>query len=73
MRRMTKQHRKGNLTGPQDADCTATISEVDGVESQRTIIGVSLLIPDGDCQLTVAGEATSSRWRKDKNGWSLLQ
>jgi hypothetical protein len=64
MRRMTKQHRKGNLTGPQDADCTVTISKVDGVESQRTITGVSLRISDGDYQLTVAGEATSSRMEK---------
>jgi len=71
MGRMTKELRKGRLIGPQDVDCTVTISKVDGVEALRTITDVSLRVPDGDYQLTVPGEASSSRWRKDKNGWSL--
>jgi hypothetical protein len=72
MSRLTQPLRKGRLIGPQDADCTVTISKVDGVEALRTITDVSLRVPDGDYQLTVPGEASSSRWRKDKNGWSLL-
>lgn len=49
----TRERRKGKLTGPQDADCTVTISKMDGVESLRTIGDVSLCVPDGDYKLTV--------------------
>jgi hypothetical protein len=35
------ERRKGKLTGHQVADCTVTISKIDGVESSRTITDVS--------------------------------
>jgi hypothetical protein len=66
------ERRKGKLTGHQVADCTVTISTIDGVESSRTITDVSPRVPDGDYKLTVAGESSTSRWRRDKNGWILL-
>jgi hypothetical protein len=49
-----------------------TISRMDGVESSRAITDVLPRVPDGDYKLTVAGESSTSRWRKDKNGWTLL-
>jgi hypothetical protein len=66
------ERRKGKLTGPQAADCTVAISKVNGVESSRTITEVSPHVLDGDYKLAVAGESLTSRWRKDKNGWTLL-
>jgi hypothetical protein len=66
------ERRQGKLTGQQAADCTVTISKVDGVESSRTITEVSPHPLDGDYKLAVAGETSMSRWRKDKNGWTLL-
>jgi hypothetical protein len=72
MRIPTMERRKGKLTGPQAADCTVTISKMDGVESSRSITDVSPRVPDGEYKLTVAGESSTSRWRKDRNGWSVL-
>jgi hypothetical protein len=72
MRMPTMEHRKGKLTGHQAADCTVTISKMDGVESSRTITDVSPHVLDGDYKLAVAGESSTSRWRRDKNGWSVL-
>jgi hypothetical protein len=66
------ERRKGKLAGPQAADCTVTISKIDGVESSRTIADISPRVPDGDYSLTVEGESSTSRWRKDKNGWTVL-
>ena len=66
------ERRQGKLTGHQTADCTVTISKMDGVESSRTINEVSPHVLDGDYKLAVAGESSTSRWRKDKNGWTLL-
>jgi hypothetical protein len=66
------ERRQGKLTGRQAADCTVTIMKVDGVESSRTIAEVSPHVLDGDYKLAVAGESSTSRWRKDKNGWTLL-
>jgi hypothetical protein len=72
MRIPTMQRRKGKLTGHQVADCTVTISRMDGVESSRAITDVLPRVPDGDYKLTVAGESSTSRWRKDRDGWALL-
>jgi hypothetical protein len=41
------ERRKGKLTGPQAADCTVTISKMDGVESSLTISAVSLHVLEG--------------------------
>jgi hypothetical protein len=72
MRIPTMERRKGKLAGRQAADCTVTISKIDGVESSRTITDISPRVPDGDYKLTVEGESSPSLWRKDKNGWTLL-
>jgi hypothetical protein len=66
------ERRKGKLTGHRVADCTVTISKIDGVESSRTIAHIWPRVPDGDYKLTVEGESSASGWRKDKNGWSML-
>jgi hypothetical protein len=66
------ERRKGTLTGPQAASCTVTISKIGGVEASRTITEVSPHVLDGDYKLMVAGESSTSRWRRDKNGWTLL-
>jgi hypothetical protein len=66
------ERRKGKLTGHQVADCTVTISRMDGVESSRAITDVLPRVPDGDYKLTVTGESSTSRWRKDRDGWTLL-
>jgi hypothetical protein len=52
IRMPTVERRKGQLTGQRAADCTVTISKVDGVESLRTISDVSPHAPDGDYKLT---------------------
>jgi hypothetical protein len=70
MPRATMERRKGKLTGHQAAECTVTISKVDGIESSRTITGVLPRVPDGDYVLSVIGEASTSRWRRDRNGWA---
>jgi hypothetical protein len=62
------ERRKGKLTGHKAADCTVTISKMDGVESSRTITDVSPCVPDGHYTLTVAGESATSRWRRDRDG-----
>jgi hypothetical protein len=38
MRIPTMERRKGQLTGHQTADCTVTISKMDGVESSRPVV-----------------------------------
>ena len=48
MPRATMERRKGKLTGHKAADCTVTISKMDGVESSRTITDVFPRVPDGD-------------------------
>jgi hypothetical protein len=70
MPRATMERRKRKLTGHQAADCTVTISKVDGIESSRTITDVFPRVLDGDYILTVAGESSNSRWRRDRNGWA---
>jgi hypothetical protein len=70
MPRATMERRKGKLTGHKAADCTVTISKMDGVESSRTITDLFPRVPDGDYILTVAGESSNSRWRRDRNGWA---
>jgi hypothetical protein len=72
VRTPTMERRKGKLTGRQAAECIVTISKVDGVESSRTISDVSPPVLDGVYTLTVAGESSTSGWRRDKNGWTLL-
>jgi hypothetical protein len=61
---------QGRLTGHKPADCAVTISKMDGVESSRTITDVSPRVPDGNYTSTVAGESSTSRWSRDKNGWA---
>jgi hypothetical protein len=73
VRMTTMEHRQGKLTGRQAAECTVTISKIDGVESLRTISDVSPPVLDGVYTLTVVGESSTSGWRKDKNGWTLLR
>jgi hypothetical protein len=53
------------MAGHKAADCTVTISKMDGVESSRTITDVSPRVPDGNYTLTVAGEPSATRWRRD--------
>jgi hypothetical protein len=53
------------LAGHKAAYCAVTISKMDGVESSRTITDVSPRAPDGNYTLTVAGESSTSRWRRD--------
>jgi hypothetical protein len=62
------ERRKGKLAGQKAADCIETISKMEGVESSRTITDVSPRVPDGDYTLAVAGEASTSRWRRDRDG-----
>jgi hypothetical protein len=66
------ERRQGKLTGPTAADCTVTISKIDNVECSRTIADVSPHVLDGDYKLTVVGESSTSQWRRDKDGWTLL-
>jgi hypothetical protein len=66
------ERRQGKLTGHQAADCIVTISKMDGVECSRSITEVSAHVHEGDYKLAVAGETSTSRWRKDKNGWNML-
>ena len=54
------QRRKGKLTGHQVADCTVTISRMDGVESSRAITDVLPRAPDGDYKL-IAKEISRGR------------
>jgi hypothetical protein len=72
MRSPTVESRKGTLTGPQVAECLVTISRIDGVMSSLRISDVSPRAQDGVYKLTVAGESSASRWRKDSNGWMML-
>ena len=62
------ERHKGKLTGHKAADCSVTI--LDGVELSRTITDVFPRVPDGDYILTVAGELSNSRWRRERNGWA---
>ena len=41
--------------------------KIDGGEFSRTITDVSPRIPDGNYTLAVAGESSTSRWRRDRN------
>jgi hypothetical protein len=66
----TMERCKGKLTGHKAAECTVTIPKMDGVESVRTITDVSPRVPDGNYTLAVAGESSTSRWRRDRNGWA---
>jgi hypothetical protein len=59
----TMERRKGKMTGAQAAECTVTISRIDGVESSRTIAHISPRVPDGDYKLTVEGESSPSLWK----------
>ena len=70
MPRATMERRKGKLTGHKAADCTVTISKMDGVESRGRSLTCSPLVPDRNYTLTVAGESSTSRWRRDRNGWA---
>jgi hypothetical protein len=64
------ERRQGKLTGHEAADCIVTISKRDGIETSRTITDVSPRVPDGDYTLTVEGESSPSRWRRDRDGWA---
>jgi hypothetical protein len=67
MPRATMERRKGKLTGHMAADCTVTISKMDGVESSQMITDVSPHVPDGNYTFTVEGESSTSQWRRDRN------
>jgi hypothetical protein len=66
------ERRQGLLTGQQNASCTVVISKIYGVECSRFITDVSPRPTDGEYKLRVDGESATSRWRRDKHGWTLL-
>jgi hypothetical protein len=54
------------------ADCIVTISKMDGVESSRTIIGVSPRVPDGDYIFDRRGRIVKLSMEK-RQGWAGRQ
>jgi hypothetical protein len=60
--------RRKEVDRPKAADCSVKISN-GWCRISRTITAVSPCVPDRNYTLSVACEPSTSRWRRDRNGW----